>query len=90
MYNKYTFDQHNLKLEDTQKTQRICQRKVQKCLNMLQINGNIHQERNLGIELYLAICVDYIEIFLSLILDLQSIIIMISIMSFLSTFRDYG
>jgi phage protein U len=43
MYNKYTFDHHGLKLKEIQRTngqnwalvQRIFQRKVQKCFNML-------------------------------------------------------
>ncbi len=98
MYNKHTFDQHGLKLGDIQRTnkqnwasiQRICQRKVQNCLNMLQTNGNSHHESILGTKFYLKICVDYIEIFMSLTLDLQSRIILASKVSFFSTFGDYG
>ncbi len=98
IYNKYIFDQHGLKLGDRQRTnkqnwasiQKICQRKVQNCLNMLQTNGDIHHESMLGTKLYLEICVDYIEIFMSLILDLQSRIILAFKVSFSSTFGDYG
>lgn len=98
MYNKYTFDQHGLNLGDIQRTnkqnwasiQKICQRKVQNCLNMLQTNGDTHHESILGTKLYLKICVDYIEIFMSLTLDLQSRINLASKVSFSSTFVDYG
>jgi hypothetical protein len=37
-----------------------------RCSNMLQTSGDTHQERTCGIESYLKICADYIELFLSL------------------------
>jgi hypothetical protein len=74
MHKKHNFDHHGLKLKEIQRidgqnwviVKKIFQRKVQKCFNMLQNSGDIHQEKTLGIELYLKICADYIEIFLSL------------------------
>ncbi len=47
----------------------------------MQTNGDTHQERILGTKLYLKTCAYYIEIFMSLILDLQNIIILFSKMS---------
>jgi len=50
VYNKYTFDQHGLRLQDIQKTnkqnwastQKICQLKVHNYLKMLQSCGDTH------------------------------------------------
>jgi hypothetical protein len=63
VYNKYTFDEHGLKL-DIRKIDRkywaliksICRLKVYKCLNMLQTSGNTHKKKTLGIKLCLRIC----------------------------------
>jgi hypothetical protein len=44
----------------------------------MQTSGDTHQEKILGTKLYLKTCAYYIEIFMSLILDLQNIIILLS------------
>ena len=85
IYNKYTFEQHGLKLEDVQhkdrrnwaSAQRMCQRKTQECLATMR-NNEAHRERTLGTELYLQICGDYIDIFASPILDVHNRIVLAS------------
>ena len=52
MYNRYTFDEHGLKLEDITRvdwqnwksTQRLYQKKVQSCLRELRLAKDTHQE----------------------------------------------
>jgi len=57
---------------------------------MLQSCGDTHQEKTLGIELYLKICAYYINIFLLVTLDLQNIIVLTSKVSFFFIFGNYG
>lgn len=90
MYNKYTYDQHGLKLEDVQRTdrqnwasaQRICQRKLRQCLHDLKTSVNVHSERTLGTEMYLEIFSDYIDMFCSPSLDLRGRLVFASKVSF--------
>jgi hypothetical protein len=90
VYNKYSIDDHGLKLEDVTKTdrqnwgsvQRICQEKAPMCLEFLRIAGTLHQERTLGMEVYLEVCTNYIDIFCSNKFDLRSHIVMASKVSF--------
>jgi len=80
VYNKFTCDKHELKLEDTNckdcqnwaSAQQICQKQTCNCLALLQTFKEVHQKRTLGTEYYLDICSNYIDIFLSSALDLKS------------------
>ena len=84
VYNKYTFDKHGLKLEDITRAnwqnwksiQFLYQKKVQSCLRELRTAEDTYWKRNLGTKAYLGICADYIDIFLSPILDLRSRIVL--------------
>lgn len=88
--NKFTCDQHGLKLEDTTRkdrqnwasAQRICQLRTRNCLALLQTSKEVHQERTLGKELYLEVCGNYIDIFLSPTLNLRSRVVLASKVSF--------
>ena len=90
IYNKFSYDQHGLKLEDTNRkdrqnwasAQRICQRQVRECLLKLRILKEVHQGRTLGTESYLEICANYMSIFLFPRLDLRSRIVLASKVSF--------
>ena len=90
LYNKYTFDQHGLKLEDVQRkdcqnwasVQRICQRKMQDCLAAMRSSPKAHREHILGTEMYLRICADYIDIFALAVLDVRSRVVLASKVSF--------
>jgi len=90
MYNKFTCDQHGLKLEDTNwkdwqnwaSTQRICQKQTRDCLALLRNSKEVHQERTLGTEYYLEACSNYINVFLSPTLDLRSKVVLASKVSF--------
>ena len=90
VYNKFNYDQHGLKLEDINRkdrqnwasAQRICQKKTRDCLAELRMSKEVHQERTLGTELYLEVCSNYIDIFLSPSLDLRSRIVLASKVSF--------
>lgn len=90
LYNKYTFDDHGLKLEDVQRkdrqnwasAQRMCQRKTQQCLARMRNSGEAHRERTLGTEMYLQVCGDYIDMFASEVLDLRSRIVLAAKVSF--------
>jgi hypothetical protein len=62
--------------------QRICAQKTRACLRELQIGQETHQERTLGTEMYLKICVDYVDIFLSVTLDLRARVVLASKVSF--------
>jgi hypothetical protein len=95
VYNKFNFDEHGLKLEDVKcqdrqnwgSAQRICQQKTRDCLKRLRMAPDVHQERTLGTEMYLQICADYIDIFLSEKLDLKRRVVLASKVSF---FLDFG
>ena len=90
VYNKFSCDQHGLKLEDTNRkdrqnwasAQRICQKRTRDCLAELRRSKEVHQERTLGTELYLEVCSNYIDIFLSPRLNLRSRIVLASKVSF--------
>jgi hypothetical protein len=90
VYNRFTFDEHGLKLEDVKRqdrqnwasAQRICQEKTRECLRKLRLTSDVHQERTLGTEIYLQICGDYIDMFLSVRLDLQSRVVLAAKVSF--------
>ena len=78
VYNKYTFDKHGLRQEDIHRVdcqnwtsaQYLCQVKVRQCLADLHCSGDTHQEWILRTEMYLQICANYFDIFLSRTLDL--------------------
>lgn len=90
VYNKYTFDQHGLRQEDVNRSdrqnwasaQRLCALKVRTCLKDIRVGRDTHQERTLGTEMYLQICADYVDIFLSVSLDLRQRIVLASKVSF--------
>ena len=79
VYQKFAIDQHGLRKEDVQRTDRqnwasaqcICAKKARACLHDLRTSRDAHQERTLGTEMYLSICADYIDIFLSVSLTLR-------------------
>jgi hypothetical protein len=91
VFQRYMFDQHRLKLEDIQRanrqnwasSQRMCQAKIRTCLRLLQTTLNVYMVHTLGTEMYLGICSNYIDIFLSPRLDLRSRIVPASKVSFL-------
>jgi hypothetical protein len=86
VFNKFTFDQHSLRLEDVKTTdcqnwtsaQRLCGTKARACLRELRVATDTHRERNLGTEMYLQICADYIDIFLSVTLGLRERVVLAS------------
>ena len=90
VYNKFSCDQHGLKLEDTNRKdrqnwvsmQRICQKRTRHCLAELHMSRDVHQERALGTEMYLEVCSNYIDIFLSPTLDLRSRVLLAAKVSF--------
>ena len=90
VYQKFVLDQHGLRKDDIQRTdrqnwasaQRICAEKARNCLRDLRNSRDAHQERTLGTELYLGICADYISIFLSLSLSLRDRVVLASKVSF--------
>jgi hypothetical protein len=90
VYVKFQLDEHGLYKEDyTRKdrqnwasAQRLCQKKPRDCLRRLHLLDDVHQERTLGTEMYLQICSDYIDIFLSEKLDLCSRVVRTSKVSF--------
>lgn len=90
VYNKFTYDDHGLRLEDVQRTdrqnwasaQRLCSLKVRDSLKRLQVDRDAHQERTLGTQMYLQIVSDYIDIFLSLSLTLRERVVLAAKVSF--------
>ena len=90
VYQKFTLDQHGLRKEDVQRTdrqnwgsaQRICAAKARSCLQLLRTSRDAHQERTLGTEMYLQICADYVDIFLSLSLTLRERVVLAGKVSF--------
>lgn len=84
IFNKYTQDQHGLKMVDVKRddrqnwayAQRLCTTKVRRCLQLLRDANDVHREHTLGTEKYLEICSDYVDTFLSPTLDLRSRIVM--------------
>jgi hypothetical protein len=90
VHNKFTFDEHGLWDEDVSRadhqiwasTQRICAKKTRLCLRELRLAQDTHQERTLGTEMYLQICGNYIDYFLSVSLDLRERIVLASKVSF--------
>jgi hypothetical protein len=86
IYNRFSFNEHGLKSEDVERidqqnwasAQRLCQEKVRTCLEALPTTPDMHQERMLGRLSYLEIYSNYIDIFLSVILDLRSRIVLAS------------
>jgi hypothetical protein len=90
VYNKFSVDEHRLKLEDIHQTdrqnwasaQRICQLKVRNCLKKLCDSIGQHGERTLGSQLYLDICADYFDVFLSMKLTLYSKVVLATKVSF--------
>jgi hypothetical protein len=98
VFEKFQFEDHGLKLEDVHRkdrhnwaaTQRLCQSKVRACLARMRSVDYPRRERTIGPEYYLEICANYIDIFLSPILDLRSRIVLCGKVSFFSGFGDYG
>ena len=94
IYNKSSYDKHGLKLEDTNRkdrqnwasAQRICQRKTPECLAQVRMAKEVYQERILGIEFYLEVCGNYIDMFLLVKHDLRARIVLVSKVSFFSEF----
>jgi hypothetical protein len=90
VYHRFSYDDHGLALEDIQRSdrqnwasaQRLCSAKTRHCLRELREAQDVHRERTLGTEMYLQICADYIDIFLSTKLDLQSRIVLAGKVSF--------
>ena len=90
VYNKFTYDDHGLRLEDVQRTdrqnwrsaQRLCSLKVRDSLKRLQSDRDAHQERTLGTQMYLQIVSDYIDIFLSLSPTLRERVVLAAKVSF--------
>jgi hypothetical protein len=90
VYNWFIFDEHGLRAEDVQQTdrqnwasaQRLCQLKVRNCLEKLRTCPEVHQERCLGTLMYLEICSNYIDIFLSESLDLRGMVVLAAKVSF--------
>jgi hypothetical protein len=71
IYNKYTFDKYEIKLEDVNRSkkqnwasaQRICHAKANIRLRLLCISADVHQERTLDTKMYWKVCTNYIDIF---------------------------
>ena len=90
VYQRFGIDQHGLRKEDVERTnrqnwasaQRICAKKARTCLQELRTTRDAHQERTLGTELYLSICADYIDIFLSVSLTLRERVVLAGKVSF--------
>ena len=90
VYQNFGIDEHGLCKEDVERTdrqnwasaQRICAKKARTCLHELRSGRDAHQERTLGTQLYLEICADYIDIFLSVSLTLRERIVLASKVSF--------
>ena len=90
VFNRFTVDEHGLLQEDYDRkdrqnwasAQRLCSQKVRDCLRSLRLSTDLHRERTLGTELYLEICADYIDIFLSPRHDLRSRIVKVAKVSF--------
>ena len=90
VFNYFTVDEHGLLQEDYDRkdrqnwasAQRLCSEKVRNCLHSLRVSSDLHRERTLGIEMYLEICADYIDIFLSPRHDLRSRIVKAGKVSF--------
>lgn len=61
---------------------KICASKARTCLQMLRTMRYAHQERTLGMEMYLQIFADYIDIFLSVSLTLREWVVLASKISF--------
>ena len=51
-------------------------------MRKLRLTSHVHQEGTLGTKMYLQICGDYIDMFLSIRLDLQSRMVLVAKMSF--------
>ena len=51
--------------------QRTCQRKVQNYLKRLCLRFDMHFEWTQGLEVYLQVCTNYIDVFLSVSIDLK-------------------
>lgn len=89
-YNKYVYDQHGLHMEDIQRTdhhnwafaQCICHRKVQNYLKQLCWSFDTHCEHTIGTKVYLQVCANYIDIFLSISNYLRAKIVLVSKVSF--------
>lgn len=90
VFNRFTVDEHGLLQEDFDRkdrqnwasAQRLCSEKVRNCLRALRLSTDVHRERALGTELYLEICADYIDIFLSPRHDIRSRIVKAAKVSF--------
>ena len=64
--------------------------KVRECLWSLRLVNEVHQERTLATKLYLEVCIDYINVFLSInLLDLCNRVVLASKV-FFSSYRNYG
>ena len=70
VYNNFKVDDHKLKIEDIERidcqnwgsAQRIASRHVQRCLKEMRSTGD-SKERTSGIETYIEIVADYIDVF---------------------------
>ena len=90
VYNRFTVDEHGLLQEDYDRkdrqnwasAQRLCSLKVRCCLCSLRLSTDLHRERTLGTEMYLEICANYIDIFLSPRHDLRARIVKAGKVSF--------
>jgi hypothetical protein len=90
VFHQFTAEEHGLKMEDVERrdrqnwasAQRLCQAKVQICLEKMRAADYPHPERTLGTQFYLEICASYIDIFCSPRLDLRSRIVLCGKVSF--------
>ena len=90
VFNRFTVDEHGLLQEDFDRkdrqnwasAQRLCSQKVRDCLRNLRLTKDVHRERTLGTEVYLEICADYIDIFLSPRHDLRARVVKAAKVSF--------
>ena len=98
VYQKFTADDHGLKLEDVKRidrqdwasAQRLCATQTMNCLKMLRESKDVHQERTLGTEMYLEMCASYIDIFCSLSFGLRERIVLVAKVSFSFGFGNCG
>ena len=96
VFNRFTVDEHGLLQEDYDKkdrqnwasAQRLCSQKVRDCLRSLRVSTDLHRERTLGTEMYLEVCTDYNDIFISSCYDLRERIVKAGKVFFFSS--DYG
>jgi len=90
--------EHGMTLEDIKRidrqnwasAQRLCSRKVIRCLCRLRTENNHVKEMCAGTETYLTICADYIDIFLNTALTLRERVVCVERCPSSLDFGDYG